>query len=48
MLGMDSEVHSGGPNKELYRTLLLHAELPAAIFQGEQRLQTKSAVYFEF
>ena len=44
MLGTDSEV----PNKVLHRLLLFHAELPAAIFQGEQRLQTKSAVYFEF
>ena len=44
MLGMDS----GGHNNDLHPLLLLHAELPAAIFQGEQRLQTKSAVYFEF
>ena len=44
MLGTDSEV----PNNVLRLLLLLHAELPAAIFQGEQRLQTKSAVYFEF
>ena len=44
MLGNDSEVR----NNVLQPFLLLHAELPAAVFQGEQRLQTKSAVYFEF
>ena len=43
MLGKDYLVR----NIDLPLVLLLHAELPAAIFQGEQRLQTKSAVYFE-
>ena len=41
MLGNDSEVR----NNVLQPFLLLHAELPAAVFQGEQHLQTKITVY---
>ena len=41
MLGKDDLVH----NIDLPLVLLLHAELSAAVFQGEQLLQTKITVY---